>query len=148
MRFLGALAVLEILETLTFLILAVVFVRLWGLFGVALAALLPAVVFRGVARPLVICRLLDIRERSFLGAVYARPLVVGLIAVGVLVVLRRLGPQVYTWTTLALMGLAAAIILLPFIYFVGLNRAERLRVGSFLQRCGLAKQLRTRLLQN
>ena len=126
-RNLRPLAMLASGETLIFLALTVYLVRSMGLIGVAIATLLPAVVFRGLVHPVVICRLLEIRLDAYVWAVLLRPFIVAIALLGPLVAIHHLGPAVHTWGSLALTGVVAAVISMPVVCFVGLDDRERMR---------------------
>ena len=62
-----AYAILNISEAVCNLILSILFVRPFGMMGVALGTLIPSIVFRGILQPIVVERLLHISKRKTLG---------------------------------------------------------------------------------
>jgi O-antigen/teichoic acid export membrane protein len=66
-----AYAVLNISEAVCTLVLSLLFVRPFGMMGVAMGTLIPSIVFRGILQPIVVERLLHISKRKTLG-LYAK----------------------------------------------------------------------------
>jgi O-antigen/teichoic acid export membrane protein len=66
-----AYAVLNISEAVCNLVLSILFVRPFGMMGVAMGTLIPSIVFRGILQPIVVERLLHISKRKTLG-LYAK----------------------------------------------------------------------------
>ena len=119
--------IVALCETLAFLVLSLCLVNSMGLIAVAIATLLPSIVFRGLLQPIMTCRLLGIPLARYFGAVYFRTSLVAIAMIGPLVAVHRFGPSTHTWATLVLTGMAAGAMSLPILCFVGLDEKERQR---------------------
>ncbi len=112
------------------LLLSVCLIVPFGLTGVAVGTLIPAVFCQGFLQPIVLCRFLDIRATAYVRQVCARPLIVGVLLGPILGFLRIALPFPGSWAMLLVHGLIAGGITLPLVAMIGLNGAERQRLVS------------------
>jgi O-antigen/teichoic acid export membrane protein len=110
------------------LLLTVCLIIPFGLIGVALGTLIPAVFCQGFLQPAVLCRFLGISAPTYLCQVYARPLIVGALMCLLLSLLHASMPFCGSWLMLTLDGLIACSIALPLVVLIGLDGTERQRL--------------------
>jgi O-antigen/teichoic acid export membrane protein len=118
------LAILFSAEGVSNLVLSLVLVQSYGLIGVALGTLIPALLFQGVFQPFLVCQSLQISLRRYWQEVLLRPAVVLLTIVLLLIpFLSVKAPDdwmiLFSWSFITL-GVAALTVLV-----FGLNESER-----------------------
>ena len=131
-------------EAIVYLALTVCLIRPFGLVGVAVSAVISALIFQAVVHPIMVCRAIGVSARSYLGNVYMRPLAGGVVLAGMLLTARPLCPTITTWPQLLMLGALTGVVAATPIVFIGLDRAERERLitGPLMQmyrRLGLQK---------
>jgi O-antigen/teichoic acid export membrane protein len=111
------------------LVLSILLVRQFGLLGVALGTLLPALVVQFFVKPWCVLAFLRISTAEYLREVWGRTALVGVVAGGLLFAVRWLGPA-ESWPALLGQGGLATAIVLGATAALGLTKAER---GRFLR---------------
>jgi len=137
-REVGLLAALFAAEGVMNLVMSIVLVRSYGLIGVALGTLIPAVVFEGILQPFFVCRALRISLSAYCREVLFRPAIVALLLVLVLVSFTLLEPLTQ-WSSLFMWASASSLMASVIVVSAGLSRSER---ESLLKRpiiIGIAK---------
>ncbi len=109
-------------------VLGVLLVQAYGLVGVALAGLVSAILFQGIARPMIVCWVMGISGTYYVSHVWARPLACGIVLACVLILVRHLAAPITSWGVLALIGLIAGLAAAVLLVRVGLNDQERDRL--------------------
>ncbi len=118
------LAILFAVEGLSNLAISLALVRSYGLLGVALGTLLPAVVVQGVLQPMFVCRSLDISCRAYCRQVLLRPGLVGVVLIPFLLTFWVISP-VTDWPALLLWSALSGVLMIPLVVGIGLERSER-----------------------
>jgi len=126
-RKLKELSILLLCEAVVGLIASICLVFPFGLIGVAMGVMLPAVVFQGALLPALVCRFLAIPSMAYLRQVYMRPSIVGGLLCLFAVLLHNDLPFPGNWMVLFCHGLIAGGIALPLVVMIGLNGDERRR---------------------
>jgi O-antigen/teichoic acid export membrane protein len=123
-RRLPLLAKLTALEGLSNLALSVILVRSYGLIGVALGTLIPAIVFQGILHPFFVCRILHISLGTYCRRVLLRPAVVLLTVFPIVLTLSR-SHDFSRWVTFFAYAAASGLIIAPVVFLIGMERTER-----------------------
>jgi O-antigen/teichoic acid export membrane protein len=123
-RQVGLLASLFAAEGVCNFVLSIILVRAYGLTGVAIGTLVPAVVFQGVLQPLIVCRSLEISLNVYCKEVLLRPILVLLPLLAVLYAFLSL-QQPDNWLTLFFLSSITLAAAIPFVLLIGLNKSER-----------------------
>jgi O-antigen/teichoic acid export membrane protein len=133
-RRLKLLALLLGSEALVSLALTLCLIQRYGLVGVAVANLLPAVVFQALIHPLTLTRILEISWLHFMRVVWLPFLLLTATLAGILTMLRSLAPTARSWGSLSgQVSLAVGIAALLLI-FTGLDSEHREALISELRR--------------
>ncbi len=127
-RAMRALTALTVTDALATLVLMVPLILALGLLGVALAALVPALVVRGVLFPIAVCRVVGTEPSNYFRAAYIRPCLVGAILAAPLLLLHHTIPVHGSWALLVLCGCLAATVSAPVLLWVGFDKDERRRL--------------------
>jgi O-antigen/teichoic acid export membrane protein len=127
-RRLKGLTLVLLAEALANLALTISLIRPFGLLGVALGTLFPAILCQGVLQPAMLCRLLRVPSRAYLRQVYLRPLAVGSILFPLLGLLHYALPAGDSWGALLCEGLIAIGAAGVFVVAIGLDGQERQRL--------------------
>ena len=112
------------IEGISNLLMSIVLVHKYGLVGIALGTLIPAVICHGLLQPFFVCRSLGISLKAYCREVLLRPIVVSLALMPLLLsslYLDRPGD----WATLFLWGFLSATIAVSIILIIGLHKWER-----------------------
>jgi len=124
-RQVGILARLFVAEGIANLVLSVALVHIYGVIGVALGTLIPAVVFQGVLHPVTLCRRLQVSAATYLAQVLLRPAVLA----GVMLVLARACQQVFPpigqWGQLIVWATVSGTVAAGVAVLVGLTVSDR-----------------------
>jgi O-antigen/teichoic acid export membrane protein len=120
------LAVLFAGEALANAALTVCLIPWLGAYGVAVGFIVPALVFQGIVHPWVNNQIVGISWRTYLGAVWLRPLGVAVVLAGVFVGI-RLSYPVNAWSQLLIQGALGAAATVGVIAVCGLNGEQRRR---------------------
>lgn len=108
------------------LALSIMWVRPFGLFGIAAGTVIPALVMEAVVFPYLICRLYSITFQEYLLKVYGRAILITFALYPFLVAISfLLRPE--TWARLAAAGAAATFMVCLLIVFLGISSEERQR---------------------
>jgi O-antigen/teichoic acid export membrane protein len=124
MRRMRLLVVLFVSEGVLNLLMSLGLIRTWGLLGVAVGTLLPALIFQGFAYPCLICRVLEIRGSSYVQQVLLRPGLVALVLSAGLIIFGHV-KSVTGWPSMALWTAAVSCFALFCAVMLGLDAAER-----------------------
>ena len=116
------LALLLAAEGVSNLAVSVALIRGYGLVGVSLGTLVPAVVFQGLLQPVFVCRSLEITTRSYCQEVLLRPTVAAL-TVGFLFLV-PLSPA-HEWVTFLFNFTVTTAIAGALVLLIGLSKSER-----------------------
>jgi O-antigen/teichoic acid export membrane protein len=119
------LAGLFLTEGIINLIASIILIRYYGVMGVAVGTLIPAIIVKGMAQPMIVCRYLEISPLHYLKHVCLGPLASGLLSFSLLAIIRYSMPSADTWGALVLQCSVASMLVLAILSFVGLNREER-----------------------
>jgi O-antigen/teichoic acid export membrane protein len=122
-RKVGVLAVLLGVEGAANLLLSITLIRKYGLYGVALGTVIPAVLVQGIVHPIVVCRSLQISLSVYCRKVLIRPVLVLVALVPFVIVAGYFRPS--TWLTLIASGAVTFIVSVAVAAFVGLSDSER-----------------------
>ena len=106
------------------LLLSLILIRPYGLIGVAIGAMIPAVAFQSFLYPLFLGRLLEIPMLSYVRHVLVRPVIVGLILCLFMVIFRQVGPA-SNWALFFLYGSISMSFACAATIVLGLDKAER-----------------------
>jgi hypothetical protein len=112
------------LEGLSNLALSVILVRPYGLIGVAVGTLIPAIVFHGILHPFFVCRLLQISLGTYCRRVLVRPAVVFLAVFPIVLTVSR-SHDLSSWVMFFAYAAATCLIIAPLVFLIGLERTER-----------------------
>lgn len=120
-RFIAALFVAEAVANVG---LSLALVGKYGLSGIALGTLLPALLFQGIVHPLVTCRTLGIHWSA-----YVKELVRPLAFAAMLATLAMLRPNslLNGWLSLVFAGVCTSVVALAVALILGCDRADRER---------------------
>jgi O-antigen/teichoic acid export membrane protein len=129
-RQVALLAYLFAAEGVCNLLLSLFLVRRYGLIGVALGTLVPAIVFQGLLQPVFVCRSLQITMSTYWNEVLLRPFLVVLALLPIFFVFLSLR-QPDDWVGLLLRAALTCVVTVPLMLLIGLNKTER---GSFVVR--------------
>jgi O-antigen/teichoic acid export membrane protein len=111
-------------EGVSNLVISLALIRSYGLVGVALGTLIPAILFEGLLQPVLVCRSLQITLRTYCREVLLRPLLAALVLVPLLVTLKLL-TYAQNWMTF-LFNVSQMIALAgPLALLIGLSKSER-----------------------
>ena len=123
-RHVKLLAILFAAEGVSNLVISLALVRSYGLVGVAVGTLVPAVLFQGFFQPVFVCQSLQISLRTYCQEVLLRPSLVLLTLVPIFVAFLSVkGPD--SWTTLFFWSsITFGVAALP-VWAFGLNKPER-----------------------
>jgi O-antigen/teichoic acid export membrane protein len=123
-RRLSLLAKLTALEGVANLALSVILVLRYGLIGVALGTLIPAIVFQGVLHPFFVCRLLEISLGKYCRRVLFRPAVVFLTVFPIVLTVSR-SHDSSSWVMFFAYAAASCLVIAPLVFLIGMERTER-----------------------
>ena len=123
-RQVGVLAALFAAEGATNLILSIILIRRYGVVGVAVGTLVPALLFQGVLQPFIVCRSLQISLAGYWREVLLRPLLVFLSILPALFAFLSLQPP-DNWLTLFFLFSVTFTVTAPLVLLVGLRKSER-----------------------
>jgi O-antigen/teichoic acid export membrane protein len=123
-------ALLIIGEALLNLALSVGLIPYFGLVGVAVGTLIPAVLFQGIVQPLVLSRQLEINPGKFLWHAYSGGLGMLAVFVPTCIAIRALLP-VSNLLSLMSSGILALIAAAIYSYVIVLSRTDRARFNQF-----------------
>jgi O-antigen/teichoic acid export membrane protein len=123
-REVALLAVLFAAEGIVNLVMSIFLVRSYGLIGVAVGTLVPAVIFQGVLQPYFVCRSLGITLNTYCREVLLRPTLVLLPVLSVLFAFLSLQSP-HDWMTLVLLSSITFAVVILFVLFIGLKKSER-----------------------
>jgi O-antigen/teichoic acid export membrane protein len=137
MRRIGLLAALFAFEGICNLILSIILVRRFGLVGVALGTLLPAIAIQGFIQPVFVCRCLGISLATYIRRVLTRPFFVTIVLLPLLLKFHFFNP-IRNWPALFISGLVTCALAVPIVFLLGLTKSEREKF--------LFRPLRTRLV--
>ncbi len=118
------LALLFAAEGVSNLVISLALVRGYGLIGVAIGTLIPAILFQGLLQPVFVCQSLQISLRAYCQEVLLRPGVVLLALVSIFVAFLVLKAPDGWLSLLFWSSITFGIAALPVIMF-GLNKSER-----------------------
>ena len=118
------LAALFAAEGVANLVMSIVLVRSYGLIGVAIGTLVPAVLFEGILQPYFVCRSLQISLKRYCQKVLLRPAIV-LLVLAPIYLISPLGGYSGDWVTFFLGASASFAVAAAVVSLVGLNRSER-----------------------
>lgn len=124
MRRLPFLASLIAFEGLGNLALSVILVRKYGLIGVSVGTLIPAIVFEGILHPFFVCRLLQIGFGTYCRRVLVRPAVVFLAALPIVFTLSH-SHDFSSWLRFFTYAAASGVVIAPVVFLLGMEKAER-----------------------
>jgi len=113
-------------EALANVLLSVVLLRSFGLLGVALGVVIPALVIEGFVFPFLISRLYSIRFSEYLMKVYGRPVLIAIVLYAALICI-TLAVSPASWAALLLDCIIAAIIAFVLVLTLGITTDERRR---------------------
>lgn len=132
-RRLPLLATLIALEGVSNLVVSVILVPQYGLIGVALGTLIPALFFQGIVHPMFVCRTLQIGLATYCRQVLLRPLLVFL---SMFPIVRALsfGRHTNSWMPFVVNVVVSGVTIAPVFIFAGLERTERKIALNTLQR--------------
>jgi O-antigen/teichoic acid export membrane protein len=123
-REVGLLAALFAAEGVTNLMMSILLVRSYGLIGVAVGTLVPAVLFQGVLQPYFVCRTLQISLNRYWQEVLLRPAIV-LSALTPIYLTSPLWGHPGEWVTFFLEAAVSFAVAAPIVLLIGLNKSER-----------------------
>jgi O-antigen/teichoic acid export membrane protein len=123
-REVGLLAALFAAEGVTNLVMSIVLVPSYGLIGVAVGTLVPAVLFQGVLQPYFVCRSLQISLNRYCQEVLLRPTVV-LLALVPIFLTSPLWGHPGEWVSFFLCATASFAMASFIVLLIGLNKSER-----------------------
>jgi O-antigen/teichoic acid export membrane protein len=118
------LALLFAAEGVTNLVMSLVLVRNYGLIGVALGTLVPAILFQSFLQPVLVCQFLQITASIYCREVLLRPTLAAL-AVAALVIPFELVTHTRDWLTLLFNVALTLATAGSFALLIGLNKTER-----------------------
>jgi O-antigen/teichoic acid export membrane protein len=120
----------NLLEGLANVILSLVLVRRYGIFGVAVGTCIPMLALKLVAQPYYVCRVSSLSLRDY-AMQLCRSVAVALMAIGVPILLTRAyaGPS---YVQLLTVGLGSGVSYALVIWFLQLTRQERATMLSAL----------------
>jgi O-antigen/teichoic acid export membrane protein len=124
MRKVNLLAVLLIAEGVTNLLMSVALVQRYGLIGVAIGTLVPAILFQGFAQPYFVCRLLQIPLPRYCQEVLLRPAIASL-ALAPMILSPPLWGHRADWISWSLGVSVSFIVATMLVLLVGLSKSER-----------------------
>ena len=129
------LAKLTILQGVTSVALSVALVRLgYGLFGVGLGTMIPALLVHGLIVPLDVCRLVHERPLRYFGRLAGTLFRAGIALVLPYFLIRYfLTPD---YPTLLWTGISASLLYLSSVLAIGFSRDERRSLFAFIRRFG------------
>lgn len=131
------LSLIALSQALVNLTLSVVLVQFYGLVGIAIGTLVASLFHRSLLTTWLVSRQLSVPLRSFLLAVFPRPLIVGCLLAIVSLLIRRFDPPL-TWMQLAVHGAIAAIVGGVLSVLIGTGADSRNLLLSKLFRRGSA----------
>jgi O-antigen/teichoic acid export membrane protein len=118
------LALLFAAEGVSNLVISLALVRGYGLVGIALGTLIPAILFEGLLQPVLVCQSLQITSKTYCREVLLRPILaafaVGPLLVGLLSLTRSHDWMMLLFNVSLSMGVAGSLVLL-----IGLSKTER-----------------------
>jgi O-antigen/teichoic acid export membrane protein len=118
------LALLFAAEGVSNLVISLALVRGYGLVGIALGTLIPAILFEGLLQPVLVCQSLQITSKTYCREVLLRPILaafaVGPLLVGLLSLTRSHDWMMLLFNVSLSMGVAGSLVLL-----IGLTKTER-----------------------
>ena len=118
------LAALFAIEGVSNLLASVILVRKYGLLGVALGTLFPAVIVQGLFQPFFVCQALQISLTTYCGKVMLRPALV-LLVVAPLFLTSTIPDRPEDWVTLFLRASVSFAVTVPVVLLIGLDKSER-----------------------
>jgi O-antigen/teichoic acid export membrane protein len=118
------LALLFAAEGVSNLAISLALVRGYGLVGVALGTLIPAILFQSVLQPVFVCQSLQISSRTYCREVLQRPILTAL-AVGPLLLGLLSLTRANDWTTLLFNASLSMGLVVPLTLLIGLTKTER-----------------------
>jgi len=124
-RRMSVIAALLAAEAVATVVLALCLVDRYGLLGIALSNMIPAIAVHGLAYPVVLCRALGIPVATFVREVCLRPLLCGAALAGLLTAARTLLPAPEGWVPLVLYGAVSGLVGIALAAGIGLRRSEQ-----------------------
>jgi O-antigen/teichoic acid export membrane protein/predicted O-methyltransferase YrrM len=118
------LALLFAAEGLSNLVISVALVRSYGLTGVAMGTLIPAVICQGLLQPIFVCHSLEITFRRYCVEVLLKPLL-ALLALAPLLLALDVLTHAHDWIGLLFNVLLTIATAGPLIFLIGLSKSER-----------------------
>jgi len=118
------LALLFAAEGVSNLVVSLILVRPYGLIGVALGTLIPAILFQGLIQPAVVCQSLQISLRTYCTDVLLKPFVL-LVTLAPLFLLASVVMPSGDWASLVFASGATFLLTIPFVVLIGLTKEER-----------------------
>ena len=111
-------------EGVASIVMSIVFVKKFGIYGAALGVVLPAVVARAIIQPVYCCKVFHIRWSQYMGEVMLKPL---LLAVAVIIFFRITGImyEVDSYPELLLKGMLISVAYLGASFFFCIGNSER-----------------------
>jgi O-antigen/teichoic acid export membrane protein len=123
-REVGLLAALFAAEGVANLVMSIVLVRSYGLIGIAIGTLVPAVLFEGILQPYFVCRSLQISLNRYCQEVLLRPAIV-LLTLAPISLTSPLWGHPGEWATFFLGAAASFAVAAPIVLLIGLRKSER-----------------------
>jgi O-antigen/teichoic acid export membrane protein len=123
-REVGLLAALFAAEGVANLVMSIVLVRSYGLIGIAIGTLVPAVLFEGIVQPYFVCRSLQISLNRYCQEVLLRPAIV-LLALAPIYLTSPLWGHPGEWAAFFLGASASFAVAAPIVLLIGLRKSER-----------------------
>jgi O-antigen/teichoic acid export membrane protein len=123
-RQVDVLAALFAAEAVSNVLLSIVLVPNYGLIGVALGTLFPAVVFQGILQPIIVCRSLHISLKAYCREVLLRPSLVLLTLVPIFLIFLEL-KRPDDWLTFFFWSSTTFAAAAPLVLLFGLSKSER-----------------------
>src|SRR5262249_16450062 len=111
-------------EGISNLLISLILVRPYGLIGVAVGTLIPAILFQGFIQPIVVCRSLQISLRAYCTNVLLKPALL-LITLAPLFFVARLVMPSGDWASFVCATAAMLVLTVPFVVLIGFNKDER-----------------------
>ncbi|MDC0936375.1 oligosaccharide flippase family protein [Pirellulales bacterium] len=121
------LSLIAVTEAVLSVVLCAILIEPFGLIGVAIGLLIPAVAVQGILHPIIVCKGLEISGKRYLATVWLRPLLVAVLQAATFSGLRNVMPSPNSWFDLAIVGLVAGGVSICMIASIGLNASERHR---------------------
>ena len=122
------LSYLTMSEGLVNLILSILFVRFFGIYGVALGTALPMLVTKGFYQPMYVCAQVGIRPLHYFKKCLLMPLIFGAFVLGLQLSLFQVFQNI-RWLHVLAVSVLSAVCVCPFIYFLFFSKEEKDWIG-------------------